>query len=83
MKPSTLIAVSKWMWCLYPCSAQGPVDINNAMRDVYAWIATIRKKNASSPSKTETLYAVLATLSPWEPTAIKIKAWTNFANGIV
>ena len=42
-----------------------------------------KKKNASSPSKTETLYAVLATLSPWEPTAIKIKAWTNFANGIV
>ena len=40
-----------------------------------------KKKNASSPSKTETPYAVLATLSPWEPTAIKIKAWTNFANG--
>ena len=68
---------------MYPCPAQGPVDINNAMRDLYAWIETIRKKNASSPSKTETLYAVLATLSPWEPTAIKIKAWTNFANGIV
>ena len=42
-----------------------------------------KKKNASSPSKTETLYAVLAPLSPCEPTAIKIKAWTNFANGIV
>ena len=42
-----------------------------------------KKKNASSPSKTETLYAVLAPLSPCEPTAIKIKAWMNFANGIV
>ena len=42
-----------------------------------------KKKNASSPSKTETLYAVLAPLSPCERTAIKIKAWTNFANGIV
>ena len=42
-----------------------------------------KKKNASSPSKTETLYAMLAPLSPCERTAIKIKAWTNFANGIV
>ena len=42
-----------------------------------------KKKNASSPSKTEMLYAVLVPLSPCEPTAIKIKAWTNFANGIV
>ena len=68
---------------MYPCPAQGPVDINNAMRDVYAWIETIRKKHASSPSKTETLYAVLVPLSPCEPTAIKIKAWTNFTSGIV
>ena len=44
MKPSTPIAVSKWMWCLYPCPAQGPVDINNAMRDGYARIETTRKK---------------------------------------
>ena len=42
-----------------------------------------KKKNASSPSKTETLYAVLAPLSPCERTSIKIKAWTNLANGIV
>ena len=42
-----------------------------------------KKKNASSPSETEMLYAVLVPLSPCERTAIKMKAWTNFANGIV
>ena len=42
-----------------------------------------KKKNASSPSKTETLYAVLAPLSPSVPTAIKIKAWTGFATGTI
>ena len=83
MKPSTPIAGSKWMWCLSPCPAQGPVDINNAMWDVYAWIESTRKNDASSPSKTEIPYAVLVLLSPCEPIAIKIKAWTGFATGTI
>ena len=41
----------------------------------------IRKNKASSPSKTEMLYAVLAPLSPCEGTATKIKALTGLANG--
>ena len=45
--------VSKWMSSLSPCPVQGPVDINNAMQDVYAWIETTRKRNVSSPSETE------------------------------
>ena len=55
----------------------------NTILVVCVWIEKTRKKNVSSPSKTGTLYAVLAPLSPGERTAIKIKAWTNFANGIV
>ena len=42
-----------------------------------------KKKNASSPSETEMLYAVLVPLSPCVPTAIKIKAWTGFATGTI
>ena len=53
------------------------------MRDVYAWIETIRKNNVSSPSETEMLYAVPAPLSPCVPTAIKIKVWTGFAIGTI
>ena len=73
MKPSTPIAVSKWMWCLSPCPAQGPVDINNAILVDCVWIETTKKTNASSPSETEMPYAVPALSSPCEPTAIKIK----------
>jgi len=47
------------------------------------WTEKTRKNDASSPSKTEMPYAVLAPLSPCERTATKIKAWTNFANGTV
>ena len=42
-----------------------------------------KKKNVSSPSETEMLYAVLVPLSPCVPTAIKIKAWTGFATGTI
>ena len=42
-----------------------------------------KKKNASSPSETEMLYAVLVPLSPCVPTAIKIKAWTGFVTGTI
>ena len=81
MKPSTPIAGSKWMWCLCPCPAEGLVDINNAMWDVYVWIESTRKKDALSPSRTEILYVVLVLLSPCVLIAIKIKAWTGFATG--
>ena len=47
------------------------------------WIEKTRKNDASSPSKTEMPYAVLAPLSPCERTATKIKAWMIFANGTV
>ena len=59
-KRSTPIAVSKWMSCLCPCQAWGPVVEKNTTLDVDAWIEKTRKKNASSPSKTEMPYAVLA-----------------------
>ena len=39
---------------------------------VCVWIEKIRRNDASSPSKTEMLYAVLAPLSPCERTATKI-----------
>ena len=42
-----------------------------------------KKKNLSSPSETEMLYAVLVPFSPCVPTAIKIKAWTGFATGTI
>ena len=42
-----------------------------------------RKNDASSPSKTEMPYAVLAPSSPCERTAIKIKSWTGFASGTI
>ena len=83
MKPSTPIVGSKWMSCLSPCPAQGPVDINNAMWDVYVWIESTRKSNALSPSETEIPYAVPAPLSPCVLIAIKIKAWTGFATGTI
>ena len=83
MKPSTPIAVSKWMWCLYPCLAEGPVDVNNTILVDCVWIERIRKNNASSPSETEMPYAVPALSSPCEPIAIKIKAWTGFAIGTI
>ena len=64
------------------CPAQGPVDIRkNSMRDVHAWIESIRKRNASSPFETEMPYAVPVPLSPCVPIAIKIKVWTGFATG--
>ena len=44
---------------------------------VDAWTEKTRRNNASSPSKTEMFYAVLAPLSPCERTATKIKAWTG------
>ena len=75
--------VFKWMWCFCPCQAQGPVVEKNTTLDVDAWTEKTRRNDASSPSKTEMPYAVLAPLSPCERTATKIKAWTNFANGIV
>ena len=83
MNPLTPIAVSKWMSCLCPCQARGPVVEKNTTLDVDAWIAKTRKNNASSPSKTEKPYAVLAPLSPCERTATKIKAWTGFATGTI
>ena len=51
----------------------------NTTLDVDAWTEKTRRNDASSPSKTEMPYAVLAPLSPWERTATKIKAWTGFA----
>ena len=66
-----------------PGPGSGHRKKKNTILVVCVWIEKTRKKNASSPSKTETLYAVLVPLSPCERTAIKIKAWTNFANGIV
>ena len=81
MKPSTPIAGSKWMWCLSPCPARGLVDTNNAMWAVYVWIESTRKSDALSPFETEMPYVVPAPLSPCEPIAIKIKAWTGFATG--
>ena len=83
MKPSTPIAGSKWMWCLSPCPAQGLVDINNAMWDVYVWTESTRKSNALSPSETEIPYAVPVPLSPCVLIAIKIKVWTGFATGTI
>ena len=71
------------MWCLCLCPAQGLVDINNAMWDVYVWIESIRKSDASFPLKTKMPYAVPAPLSPCVPIAIKIKAWTGFATGTI
>ena len=66
-----------------PCPARGLVDINNAMWDVYAWIESTRKSNASSPSKTEIPYVVPVLLSPCVLIAIKIKAWMGFATGTI
>ena len=42
-----------------------------------------KKKNVLSPSETEMPYSVLVLSSPCERTAIKIKAWTGFANGTI
>ena len=53
------------------------------MQDVYAWIETTRKRNASSLFETETPYAVLALLSPCVPIAIKIRVWMGFATGTI
>ena len=83
MKPSTPIAGSKWMWCLSPCPAQGPVDINNAMWDVYVWIESIRKRDVLSLSETEIPYAVPVLLSPCVLIAIKIKVWMSFVTGTI
>ena len=66
-----------------PCPAQGLVDINNAMWDDYAWIESTRKSAALSLSETEILYVAPAPLSPCEPIAIKIKAWTGIAIGTI
>ena len=55
----------------------------NTILVVCVWTKKTRKNDASSPSKTEMPYAVLAPFSPCEPTATKIKALTNFANGTV
>ena len=55
----------------------------NTTLDVDAWTEKTRKNDASSPSKTEMPYAVLAPLSPCERTATKIKAWTGFATGTI
>ena len=50
---------------------------------VCVWIEKTRRNDASSPSKTEILYAVLAPLSPCERTATKIKGWMGFATGTI
>ena len=81
MNRSTSIAVSKWMWCLCPCQVRVQVEVENVILDVGAWIEKTRKNNASSPSKTEVLYAVLAPSSPCERIVTKTMAPTGFANG--
>ena len=66
-----------------PCQVRVQVIAKNIILDVNAWIEKTRKNNASSPSETEMLYAVLAPLSPCEGTVTKIQAWTGFANGTI
>ena len=66
-----------------PGPGSGHRKKKNTILDVDAWTEKTRKNNASSPSKTEMPYAVLAPLSPCERTATKIKAWTGFANGTI
>ena len=66
-----------------PGPGSGYREKKNTILVVCVWTEKTRRNDASSPSKTEMPYAVLAPLSPCERTATKIKAWTNFANGIV
>ena len=66
---------------MYPCLAEGPVDVNNTILVDCVWIERIRKKNASSLSETEMPYAVPVLSSPCERTVTKIKAWMGFATG--
>ena len=71
------------MFVLMPGPGSSHHKKKNTILVVCVWIEKTRKNDASSPSKTEMPYAVLAPLSPCERTAIKIKAWTGFANGTI
>ena len=96
VKPKTVVYVyQRWqpqaycgfqvdvMFVLMPGPGSSHHKKKNTILVVCVWIEKTRKNDASSPSKTEMPYAVLAPLSPCERTAIKIKAWTGFANGTI
>ena len=83
MNRSTPIAVSNWMWCLCPCQVRVQVEVENVILDDDALIEKTRKNDASSPSTTDMLYAVLEPSLPCERIVTKIKALTGFVNGTI
>ena len=81
MSPSTPNAVSKRMWCLCPCEVRVQVEVTDTTLDVGVWTEKTRKEDASSPSKTEMHYAVLAPSSPCECIVTKGKEVKVMAKG--
>ena len=64
-----------------PCQVRVQVEVTDTTLDVGVWTEKTRKKDASSPSKTEMHYAVLAPSSPCECIVTKGKEVKVMANG--